>query len=166
MNKLFILGIATFALISTSCNSLKSIGKKDNTESPVAVAEGNYYSETAAPAKTVTTAPKAKTSTAAPKAKISMRAEKFTFDQATDQANNANNSFFVILGSFSQKENANRFKSQLAQQGFKPFILLSETGNLRICVNSYKEEGAARSRVMSIRTNYPNYSDAWLLIKK
>jgi len=96
---------------------------------------------------------------------VSMRSEKFTMN-SEDQATYGNKSYFVILGSFSSNENASKFKMDLTQQGFKPIILHSETGYFRVCVDSFTDEAAARSRVQSIRTQYPKYADSWLLIKK
>lgn len=96
---------------------------------------------------------------------VSIRSEKFTMS-AEDQAAYGSKSFFVIVGSFSSSENATRFKQELAPQGFKAIILHSETGYYRVCVDSFNDEAAARSRVQKIRTQYPKYADSWLLIKK
>jgi len=35
-----------------------------------------------------------------------------------------------------------------------------------VSVNSFDDEGAARSRVGELRQKFPQYSDLWLLIKK
>ena len=74
--------------------------------------------------------------------------------------------FYIILGSFGVYENAQRFKKQLAADDFSPGILVNEAGLYRVCVNSYDEEDAARSRLGEIRQNFTKFSDAWLLIKK
>lgn len=96
-------------------------------------------------------------------ADIPVRTERFTFVSEADQTQNE---FFVILGSFQESENAERFKTTLSRQGFTPIILLSETGFNRVCVNSYTDEFQARRRVQQIRTEFPGYQDAWLLIRK
>lgn len=96
---------------------------------------------------------------------VSIRSEKFTMS-TEDQVTTGSKSFFVIVGSFSSNENAGKFKGDLMQQGFKPIILHSETGYYRVCVDSFNDEVAARSRVQKIRTEFPKYSDSWLLIKK
>ena len=98
-------------------------------------------------------------------APVSVRSENFTLS-SEDQAAYGSKSFFVIVGSFSSNENAGKFKQDLTQQGFKPIILHSETGNYRVCVDSFNDEAAARSRVQNIRTQYPKYADSWLLIRK
>ncbi len=98
--------------------------------------------------------------------KILVVEERFTFDKIEDKATHDENTYFVILGSFSYRENAERFMQTLSAQGFLPVILLSETGFNRVSVNSYDNEVAARTRIQRIRNNYPEYHDIWLLIRK
>ncbi len=99
-------------------------------------------------------------------AEILVVEERFTFDKTEDKATHDENTYFVILGSFSYKENAERFMRTLSNQGFSPVILLSETGFNRVSVNSYDDEVAARARIQRIRDSYPEYHDLWLLIRK
>jgi len=74
--------------------------------------------------------------------------------------------FYIILGSFSVYENAQKFKKQLMSEDFFPGILVNEAGLYRVSVNSYDEETVARKRVLELRQKYPQYNDLWLLIKK
>ncbi len=74
--------------------------------------------------------------------------------------------FYIILGSFGKYENAQRFKKQLAAEDFFPGILVNEAGLYRVCVNSYDDEVAARSKLSEIRQQFPKYGDSWLLVKK
>ena len=97
---------------------------------------------------------------------VRVQSETFTFAQKEDQIKNESSTYFVIIGSFSSNENANRYKQELIPQGFNPIVLHSETGYYRVCVNSFNEELEARKRVHQIRNNYPKYADTWLLIKK
>ncbi len=97
---------------------------------------------------------------------IAVRKEQVSFTDQSAQTANAGNTFFVIIGSFSQLDNAKNYRSTLLNEGFTPIILHSETGFYRVCVNSYKSEGEARSRIAQVRQSYPRYSDVWLLIKK
>jgi len=97
---------------------------------------------------------------------VSLRKESVTFTEAADKTGNEANSFFVILGSFGQLDNAKNFRETLLNEGFTPIILHSETGFYRVCVNSYKGESEARSRVTEIRQSFPKYADLWLLIKQ
>ncbi len=92
--------------------------------------------------------------------------ESFEFEREDDEIDHKVNRFFVILGSFRVSENAAKFKAELEEKGFDPVILLSETGFNRVCVDSFSEEAEARQRVMQIRRSYPEYYDAWLLIRR
>jgi cell division protein FtsN len=97
---------------------------------------------------------------------IAVRKEQVTFTQVEDRSGNENNTYFVILGSFSQLDNAKNYRETLLDEGFTPIILHSETGYYRVCVDSYKSETEARSRVTQIRQAFPKYADVWLLIKE
>jgi cell division protein FtsN len=97
---------------------------------------------------------------------VSLRKESVTFTEAADKTKNEANTYFVILGSFGQLDNAKNFRETLLNEGFSPIILHSETGYYRVCVNSYKSEAEARSRVTEIRQAFPKYADLWLLIKQ
>lgn len=96
---------------------------------------------------------------------IAMRKEQVSFTTQEDKTENESNTYFVILGSFSQLNNAKNYREDLLNQGFTPIILHSETGYYRVCVDSYQNELDARTRVAQIRRTYPKYSDVWLLIK-
>ncbi|MDR4988165.1 MAG: SPOR domain-containing protein [Bacteroidales bacterium] len=92
--------------------------------------------------------------------------ERFTFDRSEDKLTHDDNTYFIILGSFSYKDNAERFVETLKKQGFSPVVLLSETGFHRVSVYSYDQEVPARTRIQQLRSNYPEYHDLWLLIRK
>ncbi len=93
---------------------------------------------------------------------ISVRKESFTF---TDQGDQNQNSYFIILGSFQSMDNAKNFRQTLMSEGFTPIIVQSETGFYRVTVDSFTTEAPARARLIQIRQSFPKYSDAWLLIK-
>lgn len=93
---------------------------------------------------------------------ISVRKESFTFTQAEDQNQN---SYFIIVGSFSSMDNAKNFRQTLMSEGFTPIIVQSETGYYRVTVDSFTSEAPARARLVQIRQSFPKYNDAWLLIK-
>ncbi|HAX96688.1 MAG TPA: hypothetical protein DCY35_09245 [Prolixibacteraceae bacterium] len=93
---------------------------------------------------------------------ISVRKESFTFTQPEDQNQN---SYFIIVGSFSSMENAKNFRQTLMSEGFTPIVVQSETGYYRVTVDSFTSEAPARTRLLQIRQNFPKYNDAWLLIK-
>ena len=97
---------------------------------------------------------------------IAVRKEQVTFTQQDDKSKNESNSYFVIIGSFSQLDNAKNYRETLLKEGFTPIILHSETGYYRVCVNSYKNEQEARTRISQVRQAFSKYSDIWLLIKE
>ena len=149
----------TFAviLVFASCKSSKK------------AAQSPYTADTT---PRVFSVPSANTNTSAPvvnatatESSVAMRREQISFTQQEDLAGNDQNSFFVIVGSFSQLENARNFRETLLREGFSPIILHSESGFYRVCINSYRGEQEARSRVAQIRQSYPKYSDVWLLIR-
>jgi cell division protein FtsN len=96
---------------------------------------------------------------------VTSKEERFSAAQG-ESADYGSNKYFVILGSFSVLENAQRLKGTLASEGFHPVILKNESGMFRVCGNSYSEESEARSRIADVRAQFPKYSDIWLLIKK
>lgn len=97
---------------------------------------------------------------------IAVKKEQVSFTDQQARSENEGNTFFVIIGSFSQLENAKNYRTTLLDEGFTPIILHSETGYYRVCVNSYKNEKEARSRITQIRQGFEKYSDVWLLIKE
>ncbi len=97
---------------------------------------------------------------------IAIRKEQVTFTEQEDRSSNENNTYFVIIGSFGQLDNAKNYRETLLDEGFTPIILHSETGYYRVCVDSFKSETDARSRVTNLSQAFPKYSDVWLLIKE
>ncbi len=137
-----------------------------------AQAESEYTADNTAETK-VFTVPEAPPITAKPVTNpvvetkpIAVRKEQVSFTSQSEQSANAGNTFFVIIGSFGQLDNAKNYRTTLVDEGFTPIILHSETGYYRVCVNSYKSETEARSRVSQVRQAFPKYSDVWLLIKE
>ena len=92
--------------------------------------------------------------------------EHFTFASDLDKSIHDDQSYFAIIGSFRQKENAERYMHSLVGKGFEPVILLSETGLHRISVGSFQRENEARARIMQIRADFEEHEDTWLLIRK
>jgi cell division protein FtsN len=168
--KRIILAAFTLALLTSGCKVFKSSKKSDAAPKTETAAETKVFS-VPAPKSEVRENPTSDVmyETANKEAvgtkPVSMRSEKFTMT-TEDQATYGNKTYFIIVGSFSSNENAGKFKQELIPQGFKPIILHSETGYYRVCVDSFTDEAAARSRVQNIRTQYPKYADSWLLIKK
>lgn len=172
--KRIILAAFTLALLTSGCKVFKSSKKSQTTAPQTETTTETKVFSVPAPKTTVRDNPVSdtmyepadKAATGTPAAKpVSVKSEKFTLS-SEDQAAYGNKSFFIIVGSFKSEENAGNFKQELTQQGFKPIILHSETGMFRVCVDSFTDEASARARVQGIRTKFPKYADAWLLIKK
>jgi cell division protein FtsN len=77
-----------------------------------------------------------------------------------------NENFFVVLGSFKILENAKKFQNELNIEGFKSQILQNDQGLYRVSAFTYKEIADARSKVLTIRKEFPKYNDVWLLRKQ
>ena len=170
--KRIILVVFALALLTSGCKVFKS-SKKAQAPQTETSAETKVFSVPAPkstvrenPASDTMYEPADKPATGTPAAKpVSIRSESFTMT-AEDQAAYGNKKFNVIVGSFSSSENAGKFKQELIQQGFKPFVVHGESGYYRVCVDSFNDEAAARSRVQNIRVQYPKYADSWLMIQK
>lgn len=92
--------------------------------------------------------------------------ERFTFTREDDKTRHDENTYFVIIGSFRSKDNAENYKESIRAKGFDPVILLSETGLHRVSVGSYSQENAARAQILEIRSRFAEHEDTWLLVRK
>lgn len=160
MNRLILI-IAVMGMAFTACKSKKELAQSPYTTDPSAqpkvftVPASNTQPQALPKEEPATTVNEP----------VSMRKEQVTFTRQEDKLQNESNNFFVILGSFSELNNAKNYRESLLGKGFTPIILHSETGYYRVCVNSYQNEQEARSRVSQVRQSFPEYADAWLLIK-
>ena len=159
MNRIFIFAILV-GLAFTACKSKKEMAQSPYTTDP-ATQPKVFTVPTASTQETV----KKEEPKIAEKEPVATRKEQISFTSQVDKDQNEVNTFFVIIGSFSQLDNAKNYRETLLNQGFTPIILHSETGYYRVCVNSYQAESDARTRIAQIRQSYPQYSDVWLLIK-
>lgn len=159
MNRIVLL-LTAMILVFSACKTTKQPAQSqytsDNTATKVFTVPG---SET----KTVADKPVQPVADDKP---IAVKKEQVSFTDQQARSENEGNTFFVIIGSFSQLENAKNYRTTLLDEGFTPIILHSETGYYRVCVNSYKNEKEARSRITQIRQGFEKYSDVWLLIKE
>jgi cell division protein FtsN len=96
---------------------------------------------------------------------IVVKTEEVSVAENEDQSKEGY-AFYIIIGSFSVPENAEKYKTQLIDKGFSPVLLNSETGFMRVAVEQTNSENDARGVVMKIRKEYPEHSDVWLLKKK
>lgn len=142
-----------------ACKSTKKAAQSPYTTDPAT--QPKVFSVPGAEGKTT-----AETEKPAAETPIAVRKEQISFTQQEDKSENETNSYFVIIGSFSQLDNAKNYRETLLNEGFTPIILHSETGYYRVCVNSYKNELEARNRISQIRQAFTKYSDVWLLVKE
>ncbi|MBN2637225.1 MAG: SPOR domain-containing protein [Prolixibacteraceae bacterium] len=152
----FVMVVFAFTACKTTKQQPQSQYTTDTTAQPKVFSVPGSETQTAT--ETVATTPNENP--------ISTKKEQVTFTQPEDRTGNESNSFFVIIGSFSQLDNAKNFRETLLDEGFTPIILHSETGYYRVCVNSYKNENEARIRIRELRQAFPKYADVWLLIKE
>jgi len=75
-------------------------------------------------------------------------------------------SYFVIIGSFLNPDNAKKYQTQIKKDGFNSEILKNEEGLYRVSVLATNEINVARDEIRRIRSSYPKYFDTWLLIQK
>lgn len=162
MKKIVFAALA-FGILFTGCKSKREMARSPYTTDPTT--QPKVFSVPTSDTKTET-ATKEEPVQEEEAEPIAIRKEQVTFTSQEDKSKNEVNSYFVIIGSFSQLENAKNYRQTLIDQGFTPIILHSETGYYRVCVNSHKNESDARSRVAQIRQAFPQYSDVWLLIKE
>ena len=158
MNRIVIL-LAAIVLVFNACKTTKQPAR----------AESQYTTDPSVQPKVFTVPSKeteVETTTIAEEKPIAVRKEQVTFTQQEDRSSNESNTYFVIIGSFGQLDNAKNYRETLLDEGFTPIILHSETGYYRVCVNSFKNEAEARGRVKQVRQAFPKYSDVWLLIKE
>jgi len=165
MRKLFI-GAFAIVLAFSACKTQQTLPKQDTAATETVSKDEPATKVFSAPAtqpayqQPQQAAPRYESSTP-----VRAQSESFTYADQGD-AGKYTGKFFVIIGSFSSMDNANRYKQELTPQGFSPIVLRSETGYYRVCVNAYTDEATARQRIQQIRTDYPKYADTWLLIKK
>ncbi len=74
--------------------------------------------------------------------------------------------YYVIIGSFRVLDNAKNYKQELFAEGFNPVLLENENGLYRVSVAAFNKETPARNKATSIRDQYSNHDDTWLLIRK
>jgi hypothetical protein len=100
-----------------------------------------------------------------------LKSESFEVEPPLEQTHrelvdHEKNDYFVILGSFGYRNNADSFMESLRRKGFNPMILRSETGLFRVSVDSFYNRADATQRLQQIRSHFPEHQDAWLLIRK
>jgi len=159
MKRVFVL-ICVILVTLVSCKTTKKTA--NSAYEPATSETGTSTKIFTVPQTTATDAATTTVSTPSEPA-YNTRQEAITFVEPRDQNQN---SYFIIIGSFSSLDNARNFRQSLIVEGFTPVIVQSETGFYRVTIDSFSSESQARSRLLQVRRDYPKYSDTWLLIKK
>lgn len=72
----------------------------------------------------------------------------------------------IIVGSFSNEDNAVKLRARLVGEGYHSIIMLNEKGMRRVSIAGFDDETPARAELLKIREQRPEFADAWLLISK
>ena len=72
----------------------------------------------------------------------------------------------VIVGSFSNVDNALKLQAKLNGMGYRSIIMKNSVGMSRVRIAGFDEEASAREELLKVREQYPEFADAWLLISK
>ncbi len=72
----------------------------------------------------------------------------------------------VIVGSFSNVDNAVKLQAKLNGMGYHSIIMKNDAGMSRVSIAGFDEEASAREELLKVREQYPEFADAWLLISK
>ena len=72
----------------------------------------------------------------------------------------------VIVGSFSNVDNAVKLQAKLNGMGYHSIIMKNDAWMSRVSIAGFDEEEAAREELLKVREQYPEFADAWLLISK
>ncbi len=94
--------------------------------------------------------------------KIVVKEEEATLLEGEDEAMDEYK-YHVIIGSFANENNARNYKQTMAEKGFSATILENNSGYYRVSVFQTQSEADARQRIKTIRRNYPQHKDVWLL---
>lgn len=72
----------------------------------------------------------------------------------------------VIVGSFSNVDNALKLQAKLNGMGYHSIIMKNSAGMSRVSIAGFDEEASAREELLKVREQYLEFADAWLLISK
>ena len=75
--------------------------------------------------------------------------------------------YSIIVGSFQNSTNAKNLQTRLISQGYNSTILMNtERQMYRVSINSFDYEADARNEARRIKSIFPDFSDAWILIAR
>ena len=162
MKKIFVIAVAICSVFAvTSCKSSKdSAYKAAYDEARIAEGQGQQNGE-------MEIAPVASSTVKDVAEDTSYRTEKVVLTSGNDGVLKA---FSVVCGSYSTKENAEKLRTSLVDEGYSAIVVQNpDSGMFRvICASFDTKEEAAKSRA-KFKAAHPNNSDfqkAWLLYNK
>lgn len=74
--------------------------------------------------------------------------------------------YHVIVGSFSNEDNAIRLRDKLNEAGYASIIMRNASYMNRVSIAGFDDEFSAREELRRVRHIYPEYRDAWLLVAR
>ncbi|MFT3754176.1 MAG: SPOR domain-containing protein [Paludibacter sp.] len=89
------------------------------------------------------------------------RNESFSLVEGESTA--LNYKYHVVVGSFSNQNNAKGLQTLLKSEGNKALVVLNEKGMYRVLIASYNDYNQAHARIKQISDRFPG---AWVLVKK
>ena len=163
MRKIAILLVVLVVALS-SCKTIKK-GMNDAAYQPATsttTAQPEPVKEPVVDVKVDNEGPSIGASTTAPKKEILVKTEEVTIEKETATSNDLFD-FYVIMGSFSNSDNARKLQSELRSEGNVSEVLRSKAGLLRVSTLGTNNENEARALIEKIRIETPEHSDVWLL---
>lgn len=166
MRKLFVFAVAmcTFAAF-TSCKSSKDADFKTAYDQARQAELAEGQSQESEPVEIAPVA--SATKSAQENIDTSYRTEKVVLSSGTEGSLKA---FSVVCGSFSSKENSEKLRSMLLDEGYAAIVVQNpDTGMYRVVCASYdtKEDAAeARAQFKADHPQNDDFQKAWLLYNK
>jgi cell division protein FtsN len=160
--KLLVYAIACSLLLTTSCATLNKKTNSQAAQNSESNIPGTNSKKTTV--QVTTQAPKptqAPKTTLAPATPIREVKEKLVTE---NERTNDTKKYFGIVGSFSNFNNALKQQMKINAKGFTSEILKNYSGLYRISVKATDNIDEARTEIRRIRAQYPEYSDAWMLV--
>lgn len=162
MKKIVVIALAISSVLAvSSCKSSKDSAYKDAYEQ-ARMAEGQGQQSDA-----IEIAPVASSTVKDVAEDTTYRTEKVVLASGNE---GALKSFSVVCGSFSTKENADKVRTSLLDEGYSAIVVQNpETGMYRVVCASFdtKEEAAAsRAKFKAAHPNNSDFQKAWLLYNK
>ena len=162
MKKIFVIALAICSAFAvSSCKSSKNSAYQDAYEQ-ARIAEGQGQQSDA-----VEIAPVASSTVKNVAEDTTYRTEKVVLASGNEGSLKA---FSVVCGSYSTKENADKIRNVLLDEGYSAIVVQNpETGMYRVVCASFntKEEAAAsRAKFKAAHPNNSDFQKAWLLYNK